>query len=124
MEPKEPVTVLLGASPDPRRYAYLALQTLVSQGRLFVLVNPKYPEIDGHPVLGSLAEVRGPVDTVSVYLSPERQGTLETELGSLGPRRVIFNPGAENPSLEAALTSQGIRCLEACTLVLLKTGQF
>lgn len=119
-----PTTAVLGASPQTDRYSYLAYRTLSEQGRPFALVNPRYAQIDGQAVYPSLAEVPGTVDTVSVYLAPHNQGGLEAELTALGPRRVIFNPGAENPALAAELTRRGIQCLEACTLVLLRTGQF
>lgn len=117
-------TAIVGASPQKERYAYLALQTLVAQGRPFFLINPRYQEIDGHPVLPSLAAIPDPVGTVSLYLSPERQSTVEDDLLALKPGRVIFNPGSENPGLMGRLKAAGIPCLEACTLVLLRTGQF
>lgn len=117
-------TVVLGASPQKERYSYLAFQTLQAQGRPFVLVNPRYQEIEGHPVVPGLADVQGPVATVSMYLAPERQQDVEADLVALKPGRVIFNPGAENPALQRRLEAVGIPTLEACTLVLLRTGQF
>lgn len=120
----EPVTVILGASDRPERYSYLAFQTLRSQGRPFALVNPRYSTIEGHPVVPRLAAVPEPVATVSMYLAPERQAAVEDELLARRPGRVIFNPGSENPALKARLEEAGIPCLEACTLVLLRTGQF
>lgn len=118
------ITVVLGASPQKERYSYLAFQTLASQGRPFVLVNPRYQEIEGHPVVSRLADITDPVATVSMYLAPERQEAIEAELVALKPGRVIFNPGAENPALAQRLETAGIPTLEACTLVLLRTGQF
>jgi len=120
----EPLTVILGASPSPERYSYLAFQTLRAQGRPLALVNPKYPSIEGTPVHPNLASVAGPIGTVSMYLAPGRQEAVEAELRACRPGRVIFNPGSENPGLQARLEAEGIPCLEACTLVLLRTGQF
>jgi len=120
----EPLTVVLGASPQPERYAYLAFQTLRAQNRPVALVNPRYTEIEGQPVLPSLAAVAGPVGTVSMYLSPDRQEAVADQLSALRPGRVIFNPGSENAGLRRRLEAEGIPCLEACTLVLLRTGQF
>lgn len=120
----EPVTVILGASAQKERYAYLAFQTLRDRKIPFVLVNPRYSEIEGEPVLSGLDRVPGPVDTVSMYLSPAHQAGVEADLTALKPRRVIFNPGSENPELAVRLRAAGIACLEACTLVLLRTGQF
>lgn len=117
-------TVILGASPQPERYSFLAYRTLAEKGFPFALVNPRYQDIEGHPVVPTLSQVTGPVETVSMYLSPDRQQSVADELVALRPGRVIFNPGSENPELEARLTAAGIPCLEACTLVLLRTGQF
>jgi len=117
-------TVILGASPQKERYSYLAYTTLKEKGLPFVLVNPRYQEIEGHPVVADLHAVGGPVGTVSMYLSPDRQETVADALVNLRPGRVIFNPGSENPGLQARLVEAGIPCLEACTLVLLRTGQF
>lgn len=117
-------TVILGASPQPERYAYLAYQTLVEKKVPFFLVNPRYQQIEGHPVFSRLTEVSDPVGTVSMYLAPERQEAVAEDLLALRPGRVIFNPGSENPPLKERLEQAGIPCLEACTLVLLRTGQF
>lgn len=120
----EPQCVILGASPQHERYSYLAYRTLHGKGIPFVLVNPRYTQIDRHPVLADLSQVKGAVGTVTMYLAPERQDAVAEALLNLRPGRVIFNPGAENPPLRARLVAAGIPCLEACTLVLLRTGQF
>lgn len=118
------LTAIVGASPQKDRYSYLAFLNLKDQGRPFALVNPRYTDIDGSPVFPSLAQVAGPVGTVSLYLAPERQEAVVDEVVSARPGRVIFNPGSENPLVRARLEAAGIRCLNACTLVLLRTGQF
>lgn len=118
------LTVVLGASPLPDRYSYLAFQTLVDKKFPFALVNPRYEEIGGYPVYADLTTVPGPIETVSMYLSPERQSDVAEALVEVHPRRVLFNPGSENPALKARLEALGIECREACTLVLLRTGQF
>jgi len=117
-------TVILGASPQKERYSYLAYTTLREKGLPFVLVNPRYQDIEGYPVLADLSKVTGPVGTVSMYLAPERQEAVAEALVHLQPGRVIFNPGSENPGLQARLMEAGIPCFQACTLVLLRTGQF
>ncbi len=83
----------------------------------------------GHDILGftgyaSLTAIPGPTDTVTVYLSPEKQAPVIQDILAIRPRRVIFNPGAENPEGAAILAHHGIAVVEACTLVLLATGQF
>jgi uncharacterized protein len=116
--------VVLGASGDPERYAYKAVARLKEKGYRVVPVNPKGGEILGLPVKASLSDVSGKVDTLTVYLSPERSTPLAAAIRQLKPGRVILNPGAENPALEAELEQAGIPCLKACTLVLLSTAQF
>ncbi len=76
------------------------------------------------PVFPSLRQIPVSLDVVTLYLSPANQVKIEEQLLKHRPRRVIFNPGAENPELAERLRTTGIEALNACTLVLLKTGQF
>jgi len=116
---------ILGASPKPERYANKAMQRLLEYGHEVELVNPAYDRIDGYPVRKSLAELKGDgIDTVTVYLNPHRVTVEGLALMGLRPRRVIFNPGAENRMLQSALAQEGIEVVEGCTLVMLQTGQF
>lgn len=116
---------VLGASPKPERHSHQAVQLLRQHGHVVIPVNPAQAEIAGLPVAASLADIRDAVDTVTLYVSPGHQGTtLEAQLKTLKPQRVIFNPGTENPSLAARLRQVGISTEEACTLVLLRTGRF
>lgn len=117
-------TLILGASDNPERYAYLVMKTLAEKNLDFILVNPRLRQIDGHPCLASLEEVNEPVDTITVYLNPTHQAPLLPRMARLRPRRVIFNPGSESPASQQYLMAQGIKVLEACSLVLLKTGQY
>ena len=116
--------VVVGASPKPERYSNRAVRMLLQYSHEVLPVNPGVSSIEGLPVVRDLAEVSGPVDTVTLYVSAERSSALEESLLSLNPVRVIFNPGAENPDLRAKLDAHGIRTQESCTLVLLSTGQF
>jgi predicted CoA-binding protein len=116
--------VVLGASPKPDRYSNKAVKLLLEHGHSVVPVHPAAVEIEGLPVSSNLSAVHGPVDTLTVYLSPAHTGSLQSDILALKPGRVIFNPGTENPPLTAALEEAGIRTEEACTLVLLNTGQF
>jgi predicted CoA-binding protein len=116
--------VILGASDKPERYAYQAMRQLRAQGHRVVLVNPRLDHIEGHPVVHDLADLSVPVDTVTLYVGAAVSSGLEEKLRTLRPGRVIFNPGAENPALAASLREAGIQTEEACTLVLLRTGQF
>jgi uncharacterized protein len=115
---------ILGASNKPERYSYKALRLLREKGHTPYPVHPALAEVDGLPVFRTLAAVPEPLDTVTVYLSARNQQQIAEELLNSSARRVIFNPGAENPKLEEELRRRGKEVIEACTLVLLNTGQF
>ena len=116
--------VIVGASNNPERYSHRALLLLRKHGHEVVPVHPKLAEIEGIPVVADLSAITGPVDTVTMYVGAAISNGLTEKLTALKPRRVIFNPGAENAALVADLEKAGISCEEACTLVLLNTGQF
>ena len=115
---------VLGASNNPERYSNMAVRRLREAGHHVIPVNPALSEIEGLPVARSLGEIKKPVDTLTLYVGPERLAALTDEILRLAPKRVIFNPGTESPELAAALDRAGITHLEACTLVMLQTGQF
>jgi uncharacterized protein len=122
--PSKRTVVVLGASDREERYAYKAIQRLLEKGFSVIPVNPSLPEVLGLPVQADTKNISEQVDTVTVYLSAKRSSPLAEELIALAPKRIIINPGAENPELEEKLTQAGIQTLHACTLVLLGTGQF
>jgi len=116
--------VIVGATDKPDRYAHQAQVLLSGHGHEVVPVNPRLAAIEGVPVVADLAQVTGPVDTVTLYVGPAISTDMGEKLIALKPRRVLFNPGAENASLAARLRAVGIQTEEACTLVLLRSGQF
>ncbi len=116
--------VIVGASNKPDRYAYKALRMLRQYGHEVVPVNPALDTIEGIAVVANVGEITGPVDTVTMYVGAKISAGLTEGLIALKPRRVIFNPGAENPELAERLQAFGIQPEEACTLVMLSTGQF
>jgi len=116
--------VLLGASDKPERYAYQALLLLREHGHEVLPVHPTLAEIEGIPVVRLSEDIGGPVDTVTVYLRPELSWPMAAAVAALRPRRVIFNPGTESEEWKQHLDREGIEAQEACTLVLLRTGQF
>lgn len=116
--------VVIGASNNPERYSNKAMKMLAEYGHEPVPVAPAVAAVEGRTAFASPAEVSGPVDTVTVYVGPARQGELLDAIIGLQPKRVIFNPGTENEAAYARLDAAGIPHLEACTLVLLRTGQF
>ena len=117
-------TAVLGASNKPDRYSYKAVRLLREKGHAPYPVHPILAQIEGIPVYPSLRAIRDPIDTVTVYLSARNQETIAEDILQSGVRRVIFNPGAENHALAETLKKHGIEAIEACTLVMLTTGQF
>lgn len=122
-EPPERV-VILGASDKADRYSHMAQLLLREHGHEVVPVHPKLTSIEGVPVVADLSLITGVVDTVTMYVGAAISSGLEDKLIALKPRRVIFNPGSENPALAAKLEAADIAVEGACTLVLLRTGQY
>ena len=115
---------VIGASNKPARYSYQAVKLLAEKGHAVFPVHPAIAEIDGMPVFKRLANISVPIHTITVYLAPERSAALADEIISAHSKRVIFNPGAENPSIFQRLQEIGVEAINACTLVLLQTNQF
>jgi predicted CoA-binding protein len=116
-------TLVLGATPDPSRYAFLAVSRLKKYGHQPVPVGVRAGSIEGIEILNGQPEVGG-VDTVTLYLNPERQREYYDYIFSLQPKRIIFNPGTENPELIQLAAERGIETVEGCTLVMLSIGAF
>jgi uncharacterized protein len=116
--------VVLGASNKPERYAYKAIKALLASGHEVLPVNPALKEIMGIPVVRSMAEITGNVDTVTLYIGSDRVATMKDEIIALKPKRIISNPGTESEALRDAAMRSNIDYLEGCTLVMLSTGQF
>lgn len=116
-------TLVLGASPNPTRYAYLAVQRLLRHGHEVVAVGLRKGEIEGVPIRTDWPEVSD-VDTITMYVGPDRQQPLYDYILRLNARRVIFNPGTENQELAALLKSRGTEVDYACTLVMLASDQY
>jgi predicted CoA-binding protein len=115
--------LVYGASKNPSRYAYIATELLLQHGHEVFLVGIKKGEVLGLTIQQDQPLLQD-IDTVTLYVGPANQDGLIDYLQSINPRRVIFNPGTENSVLEEALLKRGIEVEEACTLVLLHTGQF
>jgi tRNA (adenine37-N6)-methyltransferase len=115
---------VLGASANPERYSHKAVAQLLAHGHTVFPVNPGLSTLLEHKVYATLADLPAPPHTVTLYVGPERSTALADAILAARPRRVIFNPGSENPVLSERLKRNGIEVLDACTLVLLTTGQF
>ncbi len=116
--------VVLGASPKPERYSNQAVRALVEHGHHVIPVHPLLKKIAGVVAVPALSGVKDPVDTLTLYVGPERGKELLQDMINLGPDRVIMNPGTESDEIEEELNAKGIAVLRACTLVMLRTGQF
>ena len=116
-------TLVFGASTNPERYSNKAMRMLKEYNHSIVAIGVRENEFEGTKILTGHPELRG-IDTVTMYMGDDRQAEHEDYILSLEPRRIIFNPGAENISLFNKARAQGIEVLEACTLVMLRTGQY
>lgn len=116
-------TLVLGASGNPARYSYLAVQRLRKHNHPVVAIGRKNTQV-ADVLIGTGKTPFEDIDTITFYLNPEHQKEYYDYIFSLKPRRLIFNPGAENEELEKLAKQKNIQTLEACTLVLLATGQY
>jgi hypothetical protein len=123
-EKKMETVAVIGASPLEDRYANKAMRLLTANGHIPIPVAPKHDTIEGKKVYHTLTEVPEKIDTVTLYVGPARQEEVIKQIIQAGPRRVIFNPGTENPEAYPQLKAAGIDVTIACTLVLLKTNQY
>lgn len=113
----------MGASSNPNRYSYLAIQRLRSLKHPVVGIGKRVGKVSDVEIITDHPPFEA-IDTVTVYLSALHQKQYYEYIMSLHPRRIIFNPGAENDVLSEMADKNGIKTLEACTLVLLSTGQY
>ena len=124
LKPQDHTVVVLGASPKPTRYSYQAVKMLGDHGYNVIPVHPKVNRIDHVPVVNDMRHIQGPVHTLTMYVGPARSKGMMDDILDLAPGRVILNPGTESHDLEVALKNARIPHEHACTLVLLRTGQF
>lgn len=114
--------LVLGASLNPQRYSFLAINDLIDYGHEVLAIGGREGELRGVKIAKTL--LHDAVHTVTVYLRAKNQVEYYDYLFQLNPARVIFNPGAENDELAQQLTERGVDVLLACTLVMLRTNQF
>lgn len=117
------VTVVLGASPLPHRYAHIAVERLRAAGHAVVAIG-RHTGTIGEVAIQPAWPEDIQVDTVTLYLNPINQEPWLTTIITAAPRRIIMNPGTENPRLTERARAAGIDVVEACTLVMLSTGQY
>lgn len=116
-------TALIGASTDTSRYAYKAANSIVSHGHELVPLGIRPGVVAGQEIVVSKPQLQD-VDTVTLYVGPQNQTGWYDYILDLKPKRIIFNPGTENPELEDLAEKAGIEVVEGCTLVMLSVGTY
>jgi predicted CoA-binding protein len=111
-------TLVFGASTNPGRYSYIAIERLVDAGLPTLAFGLRQGRVKGVSIETSLSGFKG-IHTITLYMRPSRQTAYYDAILSMRPKRVIFNPGTENPEFYALLRNEGIEVLVACTLVML-----
>jgi predicted CoA-binding protein len=117
-------TLVLGASENPERYSNKAIRLLRSKGHEVVAIGKRPGKVGDVPYSDEKPLIIPDLDTITIYLNPFNQKEYYEYIISLKPNRIIFNPGSENPELSQLAEENGIKVVEACTLVLLSTGQY
>lgn len=116
-------TLVLGASDKSNRYSYLAMKSLLAKGHEVVGIGKHHGTV-AEVVIETEKQPYEAIDTVTLYINPTHQKEYYDYILSLRPKRIIFNPGTENTELEELARNNNIETMEACTLVLLSTGQY
>ena len=116
-------TLIIGASSNQERYSYMAAERLLAHGHDIELIGKRQDTIFDKTI-HTQKKPFTEIDTITLYVSEKYQAEYYDYILSLQPKRVIFNPGTENPELELLLNKNNIQTEEACTLVLLGTGQY
>lgn len=116
-------TLVIGASSNPAQYSHLAILKLMANGHPVEAIGREAFEIGTTRVVNEKVDLKD-IHTISLYLNQERQKDYEDYIISLHPKRIIFNPGAENPLLRNRANALGIEAIEACTLVMLAAGTY
>ncbi|QNL50684.1 CoA-binding protein [Olivibacter sp. SDN3] len=116
-------TLILGATTNPARYAYIAAQRLTGAGHEIVNIGIKKGDVAGVPIEAPAAPLAD-IHTVTLYIGPKLQPQYYDYLLKTKPKRIIFNPGTENAELANLAQSNNIEAVYACTLVLLSIGQY
>ena len=118
------LVLIIGASNNSERYSNKALNLLLSKGHKVIAVNPRDQIKNALKTVLGLSQVKDKIDTITVYLRPQLLKPDINEIVRINPKRVIFNPGTEDPEIISFVENNGIKVQLACTLVLLNTNQY
>jgi len=116
-------TVVIGASENPARYAFRAVHQLKNSGHEVIPIGLKPGAIGDIKILNNFPLIED-VHTVSLYIRPSVQKNYEDYIINLKPKRIIFNPGTENPGLVRKAKAEGIAAEIGCTLVMLSIADY
>jgi len=117
-------TLVLGASPNPNRFAYKALRSLQRRDIPMVAIGRKDADLEGIKIRTGKPLDIGDIHTIAIYMNAELQKEFYDYILKLKPSRVIFNPGTRNPEFSDMVREQGIEVVDDCLLVMLNTGRF
>ncbi|MFA9189927.1 CoA-binding protein [Flavobacterium sp. FZUC8N2.13] len=120
---KNKKTLVLGATTKPDRYAFRAINMLVEKGHSVLAIGQNTGEVSGIKIRTKAIPLKN-IDTITLYLNPKNQRNYYNYIVEVQPKRVVFNPGTENPELYQLLELNNIKVEVACTLVLLATNQY
>jgi predicted CoA-binding protein len=116
-------TLVIGASENPSRYSYKAINSLLKHQHEVVAIGVKEGVVNGVKIETQHLPFKD-IDTITLYVNPAIQKEFYDYIFSLNPKRIIFNPGTENNEFEKLARIKGIETEEACTLVMLSANQY
>lgn len=120
---KSKVTLVVGASENTSRYSNIAIKRLLSHQLPVLAVGAKKGMVENVSIETDFSIFKN-IDTVTLYVGPQNQSELIPQIIQLKPRRIIFNPGTENPVFVKVANENGIETEIACTLVLLSLNSY
>ncbi|MEI7543087.1 MAG: CoA-binding protein [bacterium] len=121
---KKETVLIIGASNKTERYSNMAQKVLLKDGHKVMLFNPAIKEIEGIKVINDMKDIKGEIETITLYVGPTRLVPMIDDIIKLNSKRIIANPGTECEDMRRACELAKIEYIEACTLVMLSTGQF
>jgi predicted CoA-binding protein len=120
----EKITLVIGASPNPERFSYKAVRNLQARNIPVVAIGRRDVDLGNLKIRKGMPEDVGPIHTITLYMNAISQKEYYNYILSLHPKRIIFNPGTNNPELAELVEKEGIEVVEDCMLVMLSNGKF
>ena len=108
---------VVGASGDRRKFGNKGARAFARAGWRVIPVHPSEGQIERWPAVGSVAEIDGPLDVVSLYVPAAMSLKLLPAIAAKRPGELWVNPGAESPALLAEARRLGLRVVETCSII-------